>query len=347
MSDEETVEEPTEEPAAEVKEDPAKNTNNRDKYRLISGEEILENGEARPSTLAFLGMYILGALVFGVHLLFNNGIDAADDASFLLKLTATLINVTNWESLPIGFVLVMCFITWANRMLNISTSGRWVTMALLGITFLPVIISIDNVLSAVAGLFGAEEGAYNFIPIDNYNYLISGVVFLVAFWAFTYKYQRSFSYAVTTNAIIFQHAFLLSRSHRRILFDRISEVMVERTPMGTMLGYATVTIMTDSGIGLVEESIGVSAGTAPGTAAHTDDSTTTKVRKNILKKFFAFLTYQRTTRRVDHDPRHCFYKIRKWEDIKLMLNEMHRKHSQSNMLEDIKSALSNGEESEA
>ena len=347
MSDEETVEEPTEEPAAEVKEDPAKNTNNRDKYRLISGEEILENGEARPSTLAFLGMYILGALVFGVHLLFNNGIDAADDASFLLKLTATLINVTNWESLPIGFVLVMCFITWANRMLNISTSGRWVTMALLGITFLPVIISIDNVLSAVAGLFGAEEGAYNFIPIDNYNYLISGVVFLVAFWAFTYKYQRSFSYAVTTNAIIFQHAFLLSRSHRRILFDRISEVMVERTPMGTMLGYATVTIMTDSGIGLVEESIGVSAGTAPGTATHMDDSTTTKVRKGILKKFFAFLTYQRTTRRVDHDPRHCFYKIRKWEDIKLMLNEMHRKHSQSNMLEDIKSALSNGEESEA
>ncbi len=347
MSDIETVEEPTEEPTSEVKEEVAKSTTNRDKYRLISGEEILENGEARPSTLAFLGMYVLGALVFGVHLLFNNGIDAADDASFLLKLTAKLIDITNWESLPVGFVLVMCFITWANRMLNISTSGRWVTMALLGVTFLPVIISIDNVLSAIAGLFGAEAGSFDFIPIDNYNYLISGFLFLVAFWAFTYKYQRSFSYAVTTNAIIFQHAFLLSRSHRRILFDRISEVMVERTPMGTMLGYATVTIMTDSGIGLVEESIGVSAGTAPGTATHSDDSTTTKVRKNFLKKFFAFLTYQRTTRRVDHDPRHCFYKIRKWEDIKLMLNEMHRKHSQSNMLEDIKSALSNGEESEA
>jgi hypothetical protein len=117
--------------------------------------------------------------------------------------------------------------------------------------------------------------------------------------------------------------------------------------MGTILGYATVTIMTDSGIGLVEESIGVSAGTAPGTAMNSDDLTTTKVRKSLLKKFFAFLTYQRTTRRVDHDPRHCFYKIRKWEDIKLMLNEMHRKHSQSNMLEDIKSALANGEESEA
>ena len=189
MSEEETVEEVAEEPGEEAKEDAPPTANNRDKYRLISGEEILENGEARPSTLAFLGMYVLGALVFGVHLLFNNGIDPADDASWLLKLTATLIDVTNWESLPIGFVLVMCFITWANRMLNISTSGRWVTIALMGITFLPVIISIDNVLSAIAGLFGAEAGAYDFIPIENYNYFISGLVFLVVFWAFTYKYQ--------------------------------------------------------------------------------------------------------------------------------------------------------------
>ena len=173
---------------------------------------------------------------------------------------------------------------------------------------------------------------------------------MIAFWGFTYKYQRSFSYAVTTNAIIFQHAFLLSRSHRRILFDRISEVMVERTPMGTMLGYATVTIMTDSGVGLVEESVGVSAGAGgnvPGTAPGADDGAAAKASKGFLRSMFAFISYQRTTRRVDHDPRHCFYKIRKWEDIKMMLNEMHRKHSQSNMLEDIKSALTTGEEAEA
>ncbi|MED6318529.1 MAG: PH domain-containing protein, partial [Candidatus Thermoplasmatota archaeon] len=170
------------------------------------------------------------------------------------------------------------------------------------------------------------------------------------FWGFTFKYQRSFSYAVTTNAIIFQHAFLLSRSHRRILFDRISEVMVERTPMGTLLGYATVTIMTDSGVGLVEESVGVGAGATgnlPGTAASADDSPTAKASKGIFRSIFAFISYQRTTRRVDHDPRHCFYKIRGWEDIKMMLNEMHRKHSQSNMLEDIKSALTAEEETEA
>ena len=350
MSEDEPVEEPVETPVDEAKTTPPGEDGNRAKYRLISGEDILENGEARPTTLAFLGMYVLGLLVFGIHLFFNNPPEPATDASFLTKLAANLIEWTNWESLPLGFVLLMCFVTWANRMLNISTSGRWVTLSLLFITFLPIIISVDNLISAVAGLFGAEDGAYDFIPIDNYNFFLAGLVFLVAFWGFTFKYQRSFSYAVTTNAIIFQHAFLLSRSHRRILFDRISEVMVERTPMGTLLGYATVTIMTDSGVGLVEESVGVGAGATgnlPGTAASADDSPTAKASKGIFRSIFAFISYQRTTRRVDHDPRHCFYKIRKWEDIKMMLNEMHRKHSQSNMLEDIKSALTAEEETEA
>ena len=350
MSEDEPVEEPVETPVDEAKTTPPGEDGNRAKYRLISGEDILENGEARPSTLAFLGMYVLGLLVFGIHLFFNNPPEPATDASFLTKLAANLIEWTNWESLPLGFVLLMCFVTWANRMLNITTSGRWVTLSLLFITFLPIIISVDNLISAIAGLFGAEDGAYDFIPIDNYNFFLAGLVFLVAFWGFTFKYQRSFSYAVTTNAIIFQHAFLLSRSHRRILFDRISEVMVERTPMGTLLGYATVTIMTDSGVGLVEESVGVGAGATgnlPGTAASADDSPTAKASKGIFRSIFAFISYQRTTRRVDHDPRHCFYKIRKWEDIKMMLNEMHRKHSQSNMLEDIKSALTAEEETEA
>ena len=346
MSDDTTaeeVEEKTEIPTEE-NESPSDDSA-RNKYRLIAGENVLENGEARPSTLAFLGMYVLGALVFLVHMLFNNPPSPGDDASFLLKIVAKLIELTNSETVPIGFVIVMTFVTWANRMLNISTSGKWVTIALVGITILPVIVTLDNLIDMITGLFGSAEGTYDFIPIDNYNYFLSGLVFMLVFWGATYKYQRSFSYAVTSNAIIFQHGFLLSRSHRRILFDRISEVMVERTPMGTILGYATVTIMTDSGVGLVEESVGVSAGTAPsmGSSERGDDTTATKVRKSFFRSFFAFLTYQRTTRRVDHDPRHCFYKIRKWENIKMMLNEMHRKHSQSNMLEDVKSALSNQE----
>jgi hypothetical protein len=117
-----------------------------------------------------------------------------------------------------------------------------------------------------------------------------------------------------------------------------------------MLGYATVTIMTDSGVGLVEESVGITAGAGgniPGTGPSEGDGAAAKASKGIFRSMFALFSYQRTTRRVDHDPRHCFYKIRKWDNIKMMLNEMHRKHSQSNMLEDIKSALTNSEETEA
>ena len=55
MSDEATVEEPVEEateaPTEEVKAEAPAEDKNRAKYRLISGEDILENGEARPSTL--------------------------------------------------------------------------------------------------------------------------------------------------------------------------------------------------------------------------------------------------------------------------------------------------------
>ena len=130
MSEDQAAEEVAEQAAAEPTEEPKEEVSTddglRDKYRLIAGEEILENGMARPSTLAFLGMYVLGGLVFGVHILFANGLNPADDASFLLKFTANLIEVTSWVSLPIGLVLSMGFLTWANRMLNISTSGRWV-----------------------------------------------------------------------------------------------------------------------------------------------------------------------------------------------------------------------------
>ena len=306
------------------------------KYRLITGEEIMEDGEAGPSTLAFLSLYFLGGVVLLVHLLFDFGISSDDNSSTLVKIVSTFIDLTDSETLPIGFVLVMGMLTWFNRMLNVSTSGRWVTIALLVTTLLPVAIQLDDLVTPIVGLFNdTYDGLIDF----NYNYTLFGVLFAVLFWGATWKYQRSFSYAVTTNAIIFQHAFLLSRSHRRILFDRISEVMVERTPMGTVLGYATLTILTDSGLGLSEETVSTSVGTTPGSSSGGDDGPVGAVSRGFLSKFFAFVSYQRTTRTLDHDPKTCFYKIRKWENIKMMLNEMHRKHSSSNLLEDIAERL--------
>jgi hypothetical protein len=158
----------------------------------------------------------------------------------------------------------------------------------------------------------------------------------------TFVFHRSFSYAITSESVIFQHSFLLSKSHRRILFDRISEVMVERTPVGTMLGYATLTVLTDSGVGLVDETVGAgAAGNFPGTDEKDSDSASTKVGKNLLRKIFALMFYQRTIRRVSPDPKHCFYNIRNWEKAKMLLNEMHLKNSQSNMLSELKDVILN------
>ena len=64
------------------------------------------------------------------------------------------------------------------------------------------------------------------------------------------------------------------------MFDRISEVIVERTPIGTIFGYATVSILTDSGVGIVDESMGAAgAVNMPGSADNSDDTVAEKAKK--------------------------------------------------------------------
>ena len=101
----------------------------------------------------------------------------------------------------------------------------------------PVLIQIDGLIALVRDLF-SDADVEPFLGWK-YNFLISGLALTLSYWALVFYYQRSFDYAITSNAVIFKHAFLLSRAHRRILFDRISEVQVERTPFGTMTGFAT------------------------------------------------------------------------------------------------------------
>ena len=226
-------------------------------------------------------------------------------------------------------------------MLNSSTSGKWVTVWLLVATLLPVLIQIDGLIALIRDLF-SDTDVEPFLGFE-YNFLIAGIALTLAFWGLIFYYQRSFDYAITSNAVIFKHAFLLSRAHRRILFDRISEVQVERTPTGTMTGYATLTILTDSGIGIVEESIGGGVGVSPSPSTNENDSNAEKAGKSLIRSFFALLFYQRTIRTVRPDPKHCFYKIRGWEDTKTLLNEMHKKHSQSTKLDNLAEILTQDE----
>ena len=157
----------------------------------------------------------------------------------------------------------------------------------------------------------------------------------------TALYQRSFHYAVTSDAVIFDHRFLLVRGHRRILFEKISEVLVERSMLGTVLGFATISLLTDSGIGLAQETRGVAAASsAPESMKPDEDDTNAeKAGKSVIRRLLALITYQRTVTTVHPDPKLCFYNVRGWQDTKQLLNELHKKHSQSSQLDELKAAL--------
>ena len=339
MTDEETASN-TEESTADGKSNAATNESQSKKFRLVPGEELLL--AKQPSPIAFVNMYILGGVVLVLHYLFAyaDGMDINDDANPVLKFAILFNDLISTDTLPLGFVFCMLIVTWLNRLVNIQTSGRWVTLWLLLCTLAPLILQIDKLYATIMDLF-SDSDVEPFIGLD-YNLMVFGTLFTLVFWAMTFLFHRSFHYAITSESVIFQHSFLLSRSHRRILFDRISEVMVERTPTGTMLGYATLTVLTDSGVGLVDETVGAGgAAGMPGTDEKASDSASTKMGKNILKKLFALMFYQRTVRKVKPDPKHCFYNIRNWDKAKMLLNEMHLKNSQSNMLQELKDVIIN------
>ena len=305
------------------------------KFRTIEGEEILLTKQ--PSAFAFFGMYVLGMIVLGVHLLFDHHDVVMGDASGLAKFVIAIITMGE-ESVPFGFVFIMLTIAWINRMMNMSTSSGWVTTWLLLTTFAPIILKIDKLIAWVTGIF-MDDPIGGFLP-DVYDYTIFGIIFVSMFWGLTYYYQKSFSYAVTSDAVIFQHRFLLSHSRRRILYDRISEVMEERKPLGVLLGFSTITILTDTGVGLAEETIGIGVGaTLPGTAENSSDSATTATGKSWIRSIVGLLSYQRTVTKVMADPKNCFYSIRNYEKTKLLIDEMHKKHSSSSLLSDLKDSL--------
>lgn len=303
------------------------------KFRLIKGEEILETKQ--PSFLAFFQYYVLAVIVFGVHFLYSldNWEDiVSQDPGILLALIANLL------STDLAFVIIMLIIAWFNRMLNSSTSNGWIGVWLMITALVPMFTLLDNFFQVQEWYPGIGDSGL--LP-ENVNFLLNGIVLCGLFVFMVFLYQRSFHYAVTTDAIIFHHGFLLSRAHRRLLFDRISEVIVNRSPIGTMMGFATISILTDSGIGLVEETKGGAIG-ASGANLVNDKETdmpAEKAGKNLLKMFFAIITYQRTVTKVKPDPKNCFYCIRNWGDTKDLLNEKHKQHSQSTLLEELKDSI--------
>ena len=326
---------PAESPAPEQTEAES-NASLEKKFRTITGEEILRH--TRPSFMAFFGYYILALVMMGVHWLFFNdnlaGLMTNDDSSglstFLFELLAN----------DLTFMGVMLALTWFNRMLNASTSNRWLTAWMLLASIAPLLVVLDNWLTGLLGDRYPSIGSGGGL-LPEYNYLIAGAFFSGALFVLTALYQRSFHYAVTSDAVIFDHRFLLVRGHRRKKKKKISEVLVERSMLGTVLGFATISLLTDSGIGLAQETRGVAAASsAPESMKPDEDDTNAeKAGKSVIRRLLALITYQRTVTTVLPDPKLCFYNVRGWQDTKQLLNELHKKHSQSSQLDELKAAL--------
>ena len=73
MSDDEVQSGETENTANDVAEKSEKMSNDeamKNRFKLIEGEEVLLTKS--PSPVGFMGMYVLGLIVFGIHLPFGN-----------------------------------------------------------------------------------------------------------------------------------------------------------------------------------------------------------------------------------------------------------------------------------
>ncbi|MBT3971241.1 MAG: PH domain-containing protein [Euryarchaeota archaeon] len=318
------------EESAPVVEAPAEKPE-KNNFDLISDEDVVM--KSKPSVFAFFSMHVLAVVVFLVHFAFN-AIDMMDDPeNGILVLLKDFIASDLGRA--IGFPILMLFIAWINRWMNISTSGRWFTTAMIFIAALPFLLGLNSIIGGTM-----DDYPLAFIP-ENYPYEIMGVIWMVVLIGFTIYYTNSFTYAVTTDGLIFRRSFMLNKNQRRILYDNIVEVNMSQGPIGTIIGFGTVTPMTSSGIGVGEESVGMSLGasTANMTAPDASDSTQEKVAKGFFKMLFGLMSAQRTIRTIRADPANCFFNVRKPLDLKMEINERHKDRSQSNQLTEMKDLL--------
>ena len=332
----ETMSEETEAAGASA---PAKSS----KFTLLAEEEVLL--ETKPSFFAFFGMYVLALLVLGVHLLFwwGNTMDtkSPEGAGKIANDIVDLAGIT-------GFFFMMLVITWANRFVNMSTSGRWFTFGLLLISITPGIFTLERLLTQPVDLLLMEldpivgDGSTSYLPEWNdMFYAMFGIGYFVLLVTLTFYYQHSFAYAITSDAVIFRRDFMLNSAQRRVLYGNIQDLNVEKGAIGSILGFGTVVPLTGSGLGIGEETMGIAAGAGASsvTESNDGDSTPAKGLKMVLRMFFALLSAQRTVRTIKPDPSQCFFGIRGPDKVYAKVAEMWQSFDPSGQMEEIKDLL--------
>ncbi len=300
----------------------------RRKFNLIPGEDLMQIH--RPSLFAFAGMYIMALLIGAVHYIWTfMPSEAPGESGVVQDILWSFVSSSLGEML--GFPLVMLFLAWLNRWMNISSSTKWFTTTMMFIAALPFTAWLINAFWA--------DSPLNFLN-GSYPYEMAGIFWIVFLFVNVFYFQRSFIYAITTDAVIFRKDFMLTNSVRRILYSNFTDVMVQQGPMGSIMGYGNVVPLTGSGLGLGEETIGISAGAAGGALDSKDgESVATSLPKKIMKMFLVLLTSQRTIRTVKPDPADCFYGVRKPHQVTVVVNERWKGADSGSTLEEIKDLM--------
>ena len=304
----------------------------KSKFNLIPGEEL--EMSARPSIFAFMSMYVIALAVCGAHVLFEFLPDPENVNNSFLKLVIGIVDESDAARLG-TFIVLMVLFTWINRMVNLGSSGKGYTLLLLFITLMPFIFwAVDA--------FVPEDNVVAKVLPEQYEFVRWGVGWLVFMFIFTFYFQRSFNYAITTKALVFKRDFLLSRSQRRVLYDNINDLTLNQGIRGTLLGYGTITPITASGIGMGEQSAGVAAGAGKDlaeTLGGRGDDVTTKAKRGIIKMIFAVLTFQRSKRTVMPDPGEAFFGVRRPQRIYDKVSEQWSAHDPTQKMGEIKDLL--------
>ena len=82
----------------------------KNRFKLIEGEEVLLTKS--PSPVGFMSMYVLGLIVFGVHMLFWKPDALLNENSGGIAKFIVWVMGLGGSKLPFGFVLVMATLTW-------------------------------------------------------------------------------------------------------------------------------------------------------------------------------------------------------------------------------------------
>ena len=260
-----------------------------------------------PSAMSMLGRYLLAALVLLVHLVFFWAAKFEDvDGEGNLNLAVGLAKVILDISGVFGFVIVMMIIAKINHYLNVSTSGGWTTSWLVLNGAIPFIIVVLDWSGKILGNF-LDNVPDTPMWLDWY-YPLLGILSSSFAIGMTTHYRNSFQYAITDRRVHIRKKFLyFDTSSVGIPYDKVENLKVDPPIIGKMLGFGSLHVITDGGVG--DDQMQSATSEAPD-------------RKGLFGFLTGWVFTQRSRGDFPDDPSSCLYAINEPMEVYRLINEL-------------------------